>query len=74
MVNRETYKILGCHVFGERAVDIVYTAAIAITAEMRVEALAQIPFSFPTYKSVLGRAAANAARQHNLKLKWQPYS
>ncbi|MFP2957727.1 FAD-dependent oxidoreductase [Myxococcus sp. 1LA] len=63
VVDRATRKILGCHVVGERAVDLVQTAAIAITAEMRVDALARVPLSFPTYTGVLGRAAAVAARQ-----------
>ncbi|MBN8228383.1 NAD(P)/FAD-dependent oxidoreductase [Corallococcus macrosporus] len=63
IVDRATRTILGCHVVGERAVDLVQTAAIAIEAGMRVEQLARIPLSFPTYTGVLGRAAAIAARQ-----------
>lgn len=73
IVDRKTYKILGCHVVGERAVEIVQTAAIAMTAGMRVNDLAQIPFSFPTYTAVLGRASAIAARELNLQMKWQPH-
>ncbi|NOK33250.1 NAD(P)/FAD-dependent oxidoreductase [Corallococcus exercitus] len=63
IVDRATREILGCHVVGERAVDLVQIAAIAIEAGMRVEQLARIPLSFPTYTGVLGRAAAIAARQ-----------
>ncbi|MFP2901687.1 dihydrolipoyl dehydrogenase family protein, partial [Corallococcus sp. 4LFB] len=63
IVDRATRKLLGCHVVGERAVDLVQTAAIAIAAGMRVEELARVPLSFPTYTGVLGRAAAIAARQ-----------
>ncbi|WAM28174.1 dihydrolipoyl dehydrogenase family protein [Myxococcus sp. NMCA1] len=63
VVDRATRKILGCHVVGERAVDLVQTAAIAIAAGMRVDELAHVPLSFPTYTGVLGRAAAIAARQ-----------
>jgi dihydrolipoamide dehydrogenase len=66
IVDRATSKILGCHVVGERAVDITQVAAIAIAAGMRVDQLAQIPLSFPTYTAILGRAAAGAARQLNL--------
>ena len=40
IVDRETHKILGCHVVGERAVEITQVAAIAITAGMRVDELA----------------------------------
>lgn len=63
VVDRAARTILGCHVVGERAVDIVQTAAIAIAAGIRVDDLARVPFSFPTYTGILGRAAASAARQ-----------
>ena len=71
VVDRATYKILGCHVVGERAVEISQVAAIAIASGMRVDELAQVPLSFPTYAGILGRVAASATRQLNLKLTWQ---
>ena len=40
IADRKTSKILGCHIVGERAVDIVQVAAIAIAAGMRVDDLA----------------------------------
>jgi len=55
IVDRGTYKILGCHVVGERAVEITQVAAIAIAAGMPVDDLAQVPLSFPTYTAILGR-------------------
>ena len=63
IVDRQTRMALGCHVVGDRAVDIVQTAAIVIAARMRVDDLAHLPLSFPTYTSILGRAAAVATRQ-----------
>ena len=71
IVERATYKILGCHVVGERAIEITQVAAIAIAAGMRVDELARVPLSFPTYAGILGRAAASATRQLNLKVNWQ---
>ena len=68
IVDRATYKILGCHVVGERAVEITQVAAIAIAAGMRVDELAQVPLSFPTYAGILGRVAASASRQLNQKM------
>src|SRR5215468_5905462 len=53
------------------AVEITQVAAIAIAAGTRVDDLAQIPLSFPTYAGILGRVAASAARQLNLKVIWQ---
>jgi pyruvate/2-oxoglutarate dehydrogenase complex dihydrolipoamide dehydrogenase (E3) component len=65
IVDRKTLRILGCHVVGERAVEIAQLAAIAIAAEMRVDDLAHIPLSFPTYAGALARVAASATRQLN---------
>jgi pyruvate/2-oxoglutarate dehydrogenase complex dihydrolipoamide dehydrogenase (E3) component len=46
IADRNTCKILGCHVVGERAVEITQVAAIAMSAGMRVDELAQVPLSF----------------------------
>jgi pyruvate/2-oxoglutarate dehydrogenase complex dihydrolipoamide dehydrogenase (E3) component len=73
IVDRKTCTILGCHVVGECAVDIVQVAAIAIAANMRVDKLAQIPLSFPTYAGILVNAAADAARQLGLDVSWQKH-
>ena len=70
IVERPTRKILGCHVVGERAVEITQVAAIAMTAGMRVDELARVPLSFPTYAGILGRVAANLTRQLNLQDDW----
>jgi pyruvate/2-oxoglutarate dehydrogenase complex dihydrolipoamide dehydrogenase (E3) component len=73
IVDRKTCKILGCHVIGERAVDIVEVAAIAVAAGMRVDELAHIPLAYPTHASVLVRAAVSAAHQLNLKVGWRAH-
>lgn len=70
IVDRSTCKILGCHVVGERAVEITQVASIAIASGMRVDDLAQVPLSYPTYAGILGRLAAKATHQLNLKVEW----
>ncbi len=65
VIDRPTRRILGCHVVGERAVDIVQLAAVAMAGGLDVDGLAQVPFSFPTYAGVLGRVAASATYQLN---------
>ena len=70
IAERATSKILGCHVVGERAVEITQVAAIAIAAGMRVDDLAKVPLSFPTYAGILGRVAAKATHQLNLNVDW----
>ena len=73
IADRKTAKLLGCHVVGERAVDIVEVAAIAIAAGMRVDELARVPLAFPTYAGILVNGAASAARQLNLNVGWQAH-
>ena len=63
IADRRLHTILGCHIVGERAVELAQLAAIAIAADMKVDHLALVPFSFPTYAGALGRAAINAARE-----------
>ena len=67
----ESRAILGCHVVGERAVEIVQVVAIAIAAGMKVDELARVPLSFPTYAGILVRTAYRAAAQLNLEESWQ---
>src|SRR5436309_1950342 len=70
---RKTCRILGCHVVGERAVDIAQVAAVAMAAGMRMDELARVALSFPTYAGILSRAAASAAHQLNLTCGWQEH-
>ncbi len=66
IADRELHTILGCHIVGERAVELAQLAAIAMAANMTVKQLALVPFSFPTYANALGRAAIKAAREIDL--------
>jgi dihydrolipoamide dehydrogenase len=63
IADRHSHAILGCHVVGERAAELAQLVAVAMAAGMRVEQLAAVPFSFPTYANALGRAALRAARE-----------
>ena len=65
IVDRQLHTILGCHIVGERAVELAQLAAIAMAATMTVEQLALVPFSFPTYANALGRAAIKAVHELN---------
>src|SRR5262249_40812324 len=71
IADRKTCRILGCHVVGERAVEITQLAAIAIAARMRVDDLARIPLSFPTYAGILAPVGASGEGELNLKVSWQ---
>jgi len=71
IVDCKTAQILGCHVVGERAVEITQVAAVCMAAQMRVDDVAKLPLSFPTYAGVLGRVAAQASHALKLKLSWK---
>jgi dihydrolipoamide dehydrogenase len=71
VVDRTSYRILGCHVVGERAVEIAQLAAIAIAADMTVDQVAKVAVSFPTYAEVLIHAAVLASAELCLPLSSQ---
>ena len=71
VVDRGSCRILGCHVVGERAVEIAQLAAVAMTADMRVDDLARIAVSFPTYAEVLVHAAILVAMELGIPLSGQ---
>jgi pyruvate/2-oxoglutarate dehydrogenase complex dihydrolipoamide dehydrogenase (E3) component len=72
IADRATSRILGCHIVGERAVEIAQTVAVAMAADMRVDDLARLPLSFPTYAGILGRAAYRVAREIHPPTAWLP--
>ena len=69
ITDRKTCQILGCHIVGERAVEIAQIVAVAMAGGLRVDDLLRLPISFPTYAGILTRAAAAAARELNLPLR-----
>lgn len=71
ITDKATRTILGCHVVGERAGEIVQVAAIGMAGKMTVDDLSRIPLSFPTYTGILGIAALVAIRQISPEGDWQ---
>jgi pyruvate/2-oxoglutarate dehydrogenase complex dihydrolipoamide dehydrogenase (E3) component len=65
IVDRASHQIVGCHIVGERAVEIVQLVAVAMAAKMTIDVFVRVPLSFPTYTNVLGRAVLDAAYQLN---------
>jgi pyruvate/2-oxoglutarate dehydrogenase complex dihydrolipoamide dehydrogenase (E3) component len=66
IVDRGSRRILGAHVVGEQAVEVVQIAAAAMAAEMPVERLAEVEFAYPTFTSIVGLAARQVV--HALRL------
>ncbi len=57
IVSRENHRILGAHVAGEDALEIVQVIAAGMTADMWVEDMADLEIAYPTFTAVLGLAA-----------------
>ena len=72
LVERRTRTILGCHVVGERAVEMVQLVAIAMASRLQVDELVRVPLSFPTYTGILVRAAFRALEQLGTESRWTP--
>lgn len=62
IVSQETHRILGAHVVGEQAVEIVQLIATAMAADMWIEQLAELELAYPTYTAVVGLAARRLMR------------
>jgi pyruvate/2-oxoglutarate dehydrogenase complex dihydrolipoamide dehydrogenase (E3) component len=63
LVSRSTRQILGAHVVGEQAVEVVQLAAASMAAEQPVEQLAGLELAYPTFTAIVGLAAREAIRQ-----------
>lgn len=57
IVNAENHRILGAHVVGEHAVEIVQLVAAGISADMWVEHLAELELAYPTFTAIVGLTA-----------------
>lgn len=63
----QTRTLLGAHVVGEQAVEVVQLAAAAMAAGMTAEALGAVELAYPTYTSIIGLTARQAVRQVEMK-------
>ncbi|MBE0690942.1 MAG: NAD(P)/FAD-dependent oxidoreductase, partial [Anaerolineae bacterium] len=65
IVDRETHQVVGAHVAGEQAVEVVQIVTAAIAGGMRIEQIAEIEFAYPTFAAIIGLAARQLARELN---------
>jgi hypothetical protein len=63
IVSRQSRQILGAHVVGEQAVEVVQIVAAAMAAGMRVERLAELELAYPTYTAIVGLTARQVVRE-----------
>lgn len=63
IVDRPTRRVLGVHVVGEDATEVVQIVAAAMVGNLPVDGLARVEFSYPTFTAIVGLAAREAVRQ-----------
>jgi pyruvate/2-oxoglutarate dehydrogenase complex dihydrolipoamide dehydrogenase (E3) component len=66
VVDRRSRRILGAHIVGEQAVEVVQIVATAMRAGMPVEQLADVEFAYPTFTAIVGIAARRILRELGL--------
>jgi pyruvate/2-oxoglutarate dehydrogenase complex dihydrolipoamide dehydrogenase (E3) component len=66
IVSRAKRRVLGAHIVGEQAVEVVQVVATAMRAGMRVEQLADLELAYPTFTAVVGLAARRLVRDLGL--------
>ena len=69
IVDRESRLILGAHVVGERAVEVVQLVATGMATGLRVEQLAAVDLAYPTYVQIVGEAAYRACLALGIDLR-----
>ncbi|MBA2253563.1 MAG: NAD(P)/FAD-dependent oxidoreductase [Chloroflexi bacterium] len=63
IVSRQTRHVLGAHVVGEQAVEVVQLVAAGMAAGARAEQLAQLELAYPTFTAIVGLAARQLVRE-----------
>jgi pyruvate/2-oxoglutarate dehydrogenase complex dihydrolipoamide dehydrogenase (E3) component len=63
IVSRSSRRILGAHVVGEQALEVVQIVAATMKLGGRVEDLARLKIAYPTFAAIIGVAARRLARE-----------
>jgi pyruvate/2-oxoglutarate dehydrogenase complex dihydrolipoamide dehydrogenase (E3) component len=74
IVDRASRRILGAHIVGEQAVEVVQLVATAMRGEMPVEELADVEFAYPTFTAIVGLVARRAARGLGVTIGYRGWS
>jgi pyruvate/2-oxoglutarate dehydrogenase complex dihydrolipoamide dehydrogenase (E3) component len=66
IVSRSTRRIIGAHVVGEQALEVVQIVAATMKMGGRVEDLARLKIAYPTFAAIVGVAARRLVRELGL--------
>lgn len=67
IVDSANHHILGAHVVGEQALEIVHLIATCMAADMPVTQLANLEIAYPTFTAIVGLAARQITRNLGLR-------
>jgi pyruvate/2-oxoglutarate dehydrogenase complex dihydrolipoamide dehydrogenase (E3) component len=63
IVSKSTHRMLGAHIVGEQAVEILQMVAAGMAADMWVDQLAELELAYPTFAAIVGLAARQIMRE-----------
>lgn len=63
IVDRDSKLVIGAHVVGEQAVEVVSMVAAGIAGKLTVDQVAEIEFAYPTFAAIVGLAAREIQRE-----------
>ena len=63
IVDRATERVIGAHVVGEQAVEVVQMVAAGMAGGLTVDQLADLEFAYPTFAAIVGLAARQLQRE-----------
>ena len=62
IVDRGAHTIIGAHVVGEQAVEIVQMVSMGMAGNLKIELLAKLELAYPTFAAIIGLAARQLVR------------
>ncbi|NNG40560.1 NAD(P)/FAD-dependent oxidoreductase [Flexivirga sp. ID2601S] len=63
IIDTQERRIVGAHVLGEYSAEVIQVAATSMAAGMRIEAVAEMEFAFPTFAEGISQAAQMLVRR-----------
>lgn len=66
IVDRDTLLVIGAHVVGEQAVEVVQMVAAGMASGLTVNQLADLELAYPTFAAIVGLAARQLVRELNV--------
>ncbi len=66
VVSRQTRRLLGAHVVGEQALEVVQIAAACMAGRLEIHQIAELELAYPTYAMIIGLTARRLVRELGL--------